>query len=574
MDSLCVKTNTPLFQKIKNSIGNRIAALSSKEKKIFALLSFIVICGFIGIINEISNRFSVEVPAVGGTLREGTLGTPRFINPVLAVSDVDQDLTKIVYSGLVRRVPNSDDTGSMIIPDLAESYTVSDDGKIYTFILKKDLVFHDRKPVTANDVVFTIKTIQDNQFQSPLTESWLGITAEAVDAQTVKITLQRPFSGFLDAATVGILPAHIWGTLTVDEFLASKYNTFPIGTGPYKVNNVSRDKNGLANEYNMSVFTRFALGKALINHISIVLYPNEQELLNGYESGDFDMLANIRPYEMSKKNTNYRITDELPRMFGLFLNTEKNELFKDTVLRDIINDTINVDEIIKSVFQGYATPISHPLSEVSEHSAKNSINLAESVKRLDTAGWKLNPETGIRSKSGKVLSFNISTADTAELKYTAQIIQKQLREVGIETELQVFQLNDLENSVIKKRSFDALLFGQFIRNDADLYAFWHSSQKDSGGLNITGYSNKNLDSMIEKLFGTTDETTRIQTLTTIKNELSGAPVIWLYRPDFIYALRRPVYGIHLANLISKHDRFATIHQWYLQTDTVWKLFNK
>jgi peptide/nickel transport system substrate-binding protein len=191
-----------------------------------------------------------------------------------------------------------------------------------------------------------------------------------------------------------------------------------------------------------------------------------------------------------------------------------------------------------------------------------------------TAGWKLNPETGIRSKSGKVLSFNISTADTAELKYTAQIIQKQLREVGIETELQVFQLNDLENSVIKKRSFDALLFGQFIRNDADLYAFWHSSQKDSGGLNITGYSNKNLDSLIEKLFGTIDETTRIQTLNTVKKELSGAPVIWLYRPDFIYALRRPVYGIHLANLISKHDRFATIYQWYLQTDTVWKLFNK
>ncbi len=574
MDSLCVKTNTSLFQKIKNSFSNRIAALSSKEKKIFAVLAFVLVCGCIGLINEISNRFSVEIPMAGGTLREGILGTPRFINPVLAVSDVDQDLTELVYSGLVRRIPNEDDTGSVIIPDLAESYTVSDDGKIYTFILKKDLVFHDRKPVTATDVVFTIKTIQDNQFQSPLAESWLGITAEAVDMQTVKVTLQRPFSGFLDAATVGILPAHIWGTLSADEFLASKYNTFPIGTGPYKINNVSRDKNGLADEYNMTVFTRFALGKPIINHVGIMLYPNEQDLMNGYESGDFEILANIRPYEMTKENTSYRLTDELPRMFGLFLNTDRNELFADTTLRTIINNAINPTEIIQNVFQGYATSINHPLSELPEDSVKSSATAEESALKLEAAGWKLNPETGVRSKGTKTLSFTISTADTPELKYTAQIIQKQLKEIGIATELQVFQLNDLENSVIKKRSFDALLFGQFIRNDADLYAFWHSSQKDAGGLNITGYSNKNLDSSIEKLFGTIDADTRTQTLNDVKKELSGAPVIWLYRPDFIYALRRPVYGIHLANLISKHDRFATIYKWYLQTDTVWKMFSK
>ena len=135
-----MKTNTSLFQKIKNSIGSRISALSSKEKKVFGVLAVVLVCGLVGIINEISNNFSVEIPVAGGTLREGTLGTPRFINPVLAVSDVDQDLTELVYSGLVRRVPNSDDTGSVIIPDLAESYTVSADGKVYTFVLKKDLV--------------------------------------------------------------------------------------------------------------------------------------------------------------------------------------------------------------------------------------------------------------------------------------------------------------------------------------------------------------------------------------------------------------------------------------------------
>lgn len=568
---MCVKTNLSLFQKIKNSISRRIHALSPKEKKIFGVFIVIIILGTIGTINEISNRFSVQVPMSGGTLREGMLGTPRFINPVLAVSDVDQDLTQLVYSGLVRKISNPDGS-STIIPDLAESYSVSNDGKTYTFILKKDLVFHDRKPVTAADVLFTIKTIQDNQFQSPLAANWVGVTVEAVDEQTIKMTLPRPFSGFLDTASVGILPQHIWGSLSADEFFASKYNTLPIGTGPYKIGDISRDKNGIANAYRLSAFTRFSLGKPYIGHIGIMLYPNEQDLVSGYESGDFDLLANMRPYEISKENTNYQITEALPRMFGLFLNTEKNELFKDTTLKSIINNTINPTEIIQNVFQGYATAINHPLPELTDISEKKQIPNAEIQKQLESLGWKMNVSTGIREKNGKALSFTISTADTAELKYTAQIIQKQLKEVGIATELQVFQLNDLENSVIKKRSFDALLFGQFIRNDADLYAFWHSTQKNADGLNITGYSNKNLDSLIEKLFTLVNSTERTSTLHEIKKELSGAPVIWLYRPDFIYALHRPVYGINLANLISKHDRFATTYLWYLQTDTVWKLF--
>lgn len=572
-EPICVKP-TSLFQKIKKSITGRIAALSSRDTKIFAILAFILICGIIGTINEISNRISVQVPAKGGVLREGMLGTPRFINPVLAVSDIDKDLSELVYSGLVRRVPNTENSGSIIIPDLAESYSISDDGKTYTFILKKDISFQDRKPVTATDVVFTIKTIQNNQFQSPIAANWVGITAEVVDNQTVKITLSRPYSGFLDAATVGILPEHIWGSFSPEEFFASKYNTFPIGTGPYKVTDVSRDKNGIADTYIMSAFKKFSLGKPLISKIAIKLYPNEQDLMRGYEAGDFDSLANIRPYEMNERNTKYRITQVMPRMFGLFLNTEKNELFKDTTVRSIIEKSINPTEIIQNVFQGYAEPINHPLSEITKDTQKNTIPKNELVRQLENAGWKLNPATGIREKSGKQLSFTISTADTAELKYTAQIIQKQLQDFGIGTELQVFQLNDLENSVIKKRSFDALLFGQFIRNDADLYAFWHSSQKDPGGLNITGYSNKNLDTLIEKLFTTIDSTPRTSLLHEIKKELETAPVIWIYQPDFIYALRRPIYGINLANLISKHDRFATIYQWYLQTDTVWKLFNK
>ncbi len=567
-----MKSSHSFFHTFQQFISGRFRALSSREKILFGGLVAIIFLGLISACIYISNSFSVEVPTSGGTLREGILGTPRFINPVLATSDVDQDLSKLVYSGLVRRV-SSDNGTSEIIPDLAESYTVSEDGKVYTFILKKDAKFSDHKPVRAEDVVFTIKTIQDNQFQSPLSGNWIGVSAEAINDTTLKITLPRSFSGFLDSATVGILPKHIWGTFTVDEFLASNYNTRPIGSGPYKISAINRDSNGIATNYTFKKFTNFALGKPFIQKIVINLYPNEQNLISGYQQGDYDILANIHPYEVNPDTTKFTTTQSLPKMFGLFLNAEKDPMFKDTTLRSVINSAIDTSEIINNVFQGYAQSITNPLPELSQAaSLKTKLSREQVNQTLDTLGWKLNSTTGIREKNGKPLSFTISTADAAELKYSAQIIQKQLKEVGIATELQIFQLNDLENSVIKKRSFDALLFGQFIKSDADLYAFWHSSQANASGLNITAYTNKTLDNLIEKLFATIDINNRQTILNDISRQLSEAPVIWLYQTDFVYALRRPVYGMNLTNLINKPDRFATIYKWYLQTDTVWKMF--
>ena len=281
------------------------------------------------------------------------------------------------------------------------------------------------------------------------------------------------------------------------------------------------------------------------------MYPNQQDLTTDYQSKKFDLLANIHPYEISPGNTSYTATTQLPRMFGLFFNPSRNQLFADPALQKVLGNAINDQEII--------TPALDP-------------NIVSS--QLESLGWKLNTDTGIRTKNGKNLAFTISTADTPELKYSAQIIQKQLKNVGIATELQVFQLSDLENSVIKPRTFDVLLFGQLIRNDADLYAFWHSSQKTDPGLNITGYSNQTLDTALEKLLTATNTTVRSELLRTIQQQISSAPIIWLYQPDFIYALHKPVYGIHLKSLINKQDRFLNIYEWYLQTDTVWKVFQK
>lgn len=567
-----VKSFTHFFHSLKIASLKRIYSLTKKEFVLFVGCIFLIIFGIIGFFNSISNSFSVAVPTYGGNLTEGILGNPRFINPVLAVSDIDQDLTQIVYSGLVRKISDGS-LESQIIPDLAESYSISEDGKIYTFTIKDTAVFHDRKPVTAYDVAFTIQTIQDTRLQSPEFNNWFGVTTEIIDAKTIAIILPRAFSGFLENATVGILPAHIWGNFSPEEFLASTYNNQPIGSGPYKLKNINRDKNGVPTNYIFTAFNRFTLQKPYIQKVTINIYPNEELLLSAYQKGDIALLGGIRPYALDisiKKNT---LTTPLPRMFGLFLNPEKKNIFKDQQLVNLLKSTISSKSIIDSVFQGYAQEISHPFPELHQKN-KDLLSPEEIKQRLETLGWKTNPETGIRVKNNTPLSFTIATADTAELKYTAQLIQQQLQVLGIQTEIEVFQLNDLENSVIKPRNFDALLFGQFIRNDADIYAFWHSSQTTDPGLNITRFSSRKLDTAIETLFETIDPEKRNDLLVTIQEETANAPIIWLYQPNFIYATRKNINGIYLQSLINRKDRFTNIYQWYLYTDTIWKIFNK
>lgn len=558
-------------------LRDRVRSLSTVKRFFFGAFLIIFIFGLLGTLNTLSNHFSVLQPTYGGSVSEGILGTPRFINPVLAVSDVDRDLVKLAYSGLMRSVTNTDNV-TEIIPDLAESYTLSNDGKTYTFILRDNAVFHDRTPVTSADVLFTVNTIQDSRFQSPLLNQWSGITTNIIDDRTISFTLSRPFSGFLDTvASLGIIPKHIWGTFTADEFIASTYNTLPIGSGPFRVTNIKRDTKGTASQYTFRSFRKFVSGRPFISKFIVKFYPNEQFLFQDYESGKFDLIANIHPYEINQDNTRYVVTTPLPRMFGLFINTAESEILKDKNIQSILNTVIDRNEIIDNVFQGYAQAITNPLnldtsSENPNDQEKQNLDLVSN--KLETLGWKINTTTGIREKNGKPLRISISTADTAELKYTAQIIQKQLKKSGIDTEIKIFQLSDLETNIIKKKSFEILLFGQLIKNDGDLYAFWHSSQQNTLGLNVTGFTDSKLDSLLETLISTNDTEERKTTLESIKNILTKAPVIWLYQPDMIYALNKKIYGIQQQSVVTKNDRFNSVYRWYTNIDHVWNIFSK
>jgi len=210
----------------KQELFDAKASFSKKQYKIWVFVVLVAFVSMVMIVSKLNNSFMVEVPAKGGSITEGIIGTPTLVNPVLALSDADKDLTTLVYSGLMRKTPEGE-----FIPDLAESYEMSPNGMTYTFVLKKDLKFHDGAKLTADDVIFTIEKIKDPLIKSPRKLGWDGISVSKTDDYTVVFNLNQPYISFLDNTVIGILPMHIWKNINGAEFNFIHFILYTVWSG-------------------------------------------------------------------------------------------------------------------------------------------------------------------------------------------------------------------------------------------------------------------------------------------------------------------------------------------------------
>ena len=565
--------NTSFSQKVLLVIAN----LTSKERAVFICSIVLISIGIFGGLVHISDMYTTSVPLFGGTYREGIVGSPRFVNPVLANSSADNDLVSLVYSGLAQ--VNQDGN---LEPSLASSWDISPNGTVYTVALKPGLVFQDGKPLTANDVVFTIQKIQDPNLNSPLQVAWNGVTVSATDDHTVIFTLQKPYADFLSQLTLGILPEHIWKTIPDNDWQTSKFNTEPIGSGPYKLKHVSRSEIGIPQNYTLIAFKKFILGKPWIKRFIVVCLANQTDAYNAFAGGSIDGLSLVNSEDVeSVKNSHTLVTTEpLPRVFGVFFNPIKNSTFSDHQVITALNLALDKASIIQSVFKGYATALNGPLPEsVDTNTDDYATKQALAEKILDSDGWKVNPATGIRQKKiGKQmtsLSFSLSTANTPELEESAQLISDEYAQIGVHVEVKIFEIGTLNENVIRGRDFEALLFGQAISHDTDIYAFWDSSQKADPGLNITSYTNKTVDKWLQQAIAEPDQTKRFALYQLVTAQLSkDAPVAFLYTPDFVYLMNSRVHHAVVPPISVSSDRFALVSTWYLHTDKIWNVFLK
>jgi peptide/nickel transport system substrate-binding protein len=560
------------FNRLWREVGAAIHSFSIQQQFILGLLALLFAGSLVGLLVYYNEQLLTATPARGGELTEGIIGTPRFVNPLLAVSDADRDLTALVYSGLVRVTPEGD-----FIPDLAEKFTISDDAKTYTFTLRPELTFHDGEPLTTADIAFTVNQAQDPQVKSVRRAAWEGVTVEVINDREIAFHLQQPYAAFLENLTLGILPKHIWQGLNPDSLSLARENIEPIGSGPFKINSAKLNRDGLPLYYELGAFRHFALGQPRLKQVRLNFYPNEAELVVAYNHGQIDSLAAVNPEilaELEAESEDIMISP-LPRVFAVFLNPNESELFTLPEVRRALDEVLDKQAIIDEVLTGFGYVLDGPLPPGALGYQDNPTSTFDPEAATDTLnrnGWKRGTD-GVWGKGSRRLSFTLSAPDTPELKAAAESIAKRWREFGVAVELKVFELGDLNQNVIRPRKYQALFFGEVIGRDPDPFAFWHSSQRLDPGLNVALYTSITVDKLLTDARGLSDRSERESKLVAFETEVKAdRPAIFVYSPQFIYLIPNRVKGVALPPVVTPADRFATIHEWYLITDRVWPWF--
>ncbi|TSC74134.1 MAG: hypothetical protein G01um101433_1098 [Parcubacteria group bacterium Gr01-1014_33] len=559
-----------------------------EEKRILILLIIIAALSGAGFFSRIYFAATVPVPRIGGTYTEGIIGEPRIINPVLAVSDADRDITRLVFSGLFQY-----DGRGKIQPDLAERLEISKDAKTYTVVLKQNIQWHDAKPLGADDVAFTVHMVQNPQYKSPLRANWQGVTIEKIDDHTIKFILRSPYAPFIENLTLGILPKHLWENVKPEQAMLSELLIKPIGSGPFMFEELEQNKDGGVVSYTLARNTHYHRPGPYLQTIRFLFFEKGDELLSAWKRGAIEGLSPAQKSsgeDMVRNKTNL-FSLRMPRIYGIFLNQSKARALADTRVREAISYAINREDLAaRARATGFIpTDLALPWSEGGETAvSKYHYDPDRAATLLDAAGWKDKNLDGVREKgktspapSGRTqtpqppekseLRFTLTTSDWPNLVQLAEQIKEELARVGIKVEIKMLPFTDLEASVIRPRNYEMLLFGEVYGYEPDPFAFWHSSQIKDPGLNITLYANKKVDRILEEARQTKDPDVRISRFKDFLRILrDDNPAIFLFSQLYFYILPRDLQGVTLERISLPSDRFNDANMWYRATKRVFQ----
>lgn len=520
-------------------------------------------------------RNTESVANYGGTYTEGLVGSPLYINPILAASnDVDQDIARLVYSPLFTY-----DTSGTLVGDLATNYTVSEDQKTYTIFLRPDIKFHDGQPLTSDDVLFTIASIQNPEFKSPLRGSLAGVVATKIDDTSFSLTLTEPFAPFLTSLTFGIMPQHLWSDIQPATLPLTELNLTPVGTGPFLFDKLIKDKAGNVKQIELIRNEEYYQSKAYMERIRFIFYPDQSSAVAALEDKHVDGLAFIprdSKEEISKKNKRIQFHSmRLPQYTAVFFNTKKTVMLKDQAVRAALVWGVDKDRIIREVLGGDGeamySPILPGVLGYNPEVDKKGFDLEKGKQLLADAGWNVPEGEEFRKKGDQVLEFTISTVDLPEYQQTLGILQEDWKAMGVKVNVDTYAAEDIQSKIITPREYEALLFGEIVGTDPDPYPFWHSSQTKSPGLNLAIFYDKDVDSLLADARKTNDPEDRRLKYLNFQNILAEkVPAIFLYNPRYTYGIDKRLQGVEDLYITVPSDRFRDVSLWHTETRRRWK----
>ncbi|MSQ15449.1 MAG: hypothetical protein EXR50_06255 [Dehalococcoidia bacterium] len=509
-----------------------------------------------------------ESPDRGGVYVEAEVGAPRAMNPLLAhFNDVDKDLAELVFGGLTKLGSNG-----QVMPSLSDRWSISSDNLTYTFHISDRARWQDGNPVTPEDILYTIGVVHSKAFPgSPdLAAFWKDIQVEKVDSETLKFKLPRPFSPFLSYTNLGLLPSHLLKDKTVEELAQDKFNVFPVGAGRFAVESAKPDAVTL-NASSSSMGPR-----PLLDQVKLLFFADQYAAVAAVKSGKADaiLLSSDAPSESANvlaREAGLTEHREIRTNYtALFFNSQ-SPLFQDARVRKAIVRAIDRNALVKIVLKGNGQLSDSPI--VPNTWANSGSNQAQIIPAdqnqaaalLTDAGWTLG-SNGVRNKDGVEFQFAISTNDNPVRSALATAISTQLQPLGIKVASSTEGAASLLRSSVIPRRFDALLYGMDMGYDPDSYAVWHSSQDKEDGLNISSFSDPQIDSLLAQARDTTDVEKRKELYRKFQDLfVDQAPAVVLYYPVYTYWVNSKLKGLETSVLFEPSSRFLNIEGWYFKT---------
>ena len=521
----------------------------------------IVVVSLTGVVNGINDldRFYLTTkPVRGGIYTEGLVGGVSMVNPILSGKSAENDVASPVFSGLTKI-----DENRQIKPDLAESWQVAPDYKSYTFRLRKNVVWHDGVKFDAYDVAFTISAIQNPDTRSPLAANWAGVKYEIPDENTIKIILPAVYPRFLNNTTVGILPRHSLENTKPSALRIAEFNQKPIGTGPFKLEPLTGQTDMIILPANKDYYG----GEPYLSEVHFVVYDESADFIDGYARKQIVGLSRIKSdiIQQAAKFDNLKINRlGLPAYVGLFFNL-KSPYLADIHMRRALAGSINRDKIIQDGIGDEAIPVYFPVASSSANENLKKFRLAYDLRQAQAELAQVSGVNDIKTRPIKLV-----TIDDAEMDRVANMVRQQWEGLGLRVEIiKASDTNDLQQRFIRARNYDILLYGQNVGADADVYSFWHSSQINDPGLNLSAYKNAEADKLLESGRLAKDAKYRADKYVRF-NQIwaSDVPAVLLYSPSYLYGQSYVLKGMTAKKIVQPADRFYNINKWYIKSENV------
>ena len=512
----------------------------------------------------------VPQPIEGGIYTEGLIGSFGRLNPLLDFyNPTDRDVDSLLFSSLVQF-----DTHGVPLPDLAESWGISQDGTVYNLSIRQDAVWHDGESVTSDDVIFTISLLKDPGLPIPADTQalWEEITVESLDDNLLQFRLPEPFAPFLDYLTFGILPSHLLGGLTADDLINDSFNLQPIGSGPYRFDQLLIVDDQITGVV-LTAFEAYYHDRAFIDNVVFRYYPDAQSALDAYRGGEIigigQVTSEIILNALQEPNLNL-YTGRLPQMTIIFLNLNNPEVpfFQDHDVREALLLGMNRQWMIDQMLSGQAIVANGPIfpgtwayydnGDDLEYDSEKAIALLKSAEYMVPAGGG-----EVRVRDDDPLTFTMLHPSVEPYARLAQAIRQNWAQLGVQVELQAVPYETLVADYLTPGNFEAVLVNLNLARSPDPYPFWHQSQI-TGGQNYAKWDDRPASEYLEqaRIVLNLDERALLYRNFQVRfaHELPSLP---LFYPVYTYGVGAQVLGVRMGPIIDPSDRLASINSWFL-----------